>query len=101
MKYGLEENTIGQMVSVFRRHEQIEEVILFGSRAKGNQKLGSDIDLALKGNGLTLAILNKITDELDALPMPYTFDICVLTKIENKELVEHIKRVGQNIYKKN
>ena len=70
MQSGLAKECIDKIIRVFERYDVIEEVILYGSRAKGNYKPGSDIDLTFKGKGLNLSILNKISIELDDLMLP-------------------------------
>mgnify|MGYP001239243225 CR=1 FL=1 len=74
---------------------RVEEVILFGSRAKGNYKKGSDIDLAIKGDGtsarLALTIQSYINEEL---PVPYMVDVLDYHSLQHLELKEHIDRVG-------
>jgi len=99
MQFGLEENTIAKIHQVLALHPQIEQAIIFGSRAKGNFKTGSDIDLALKGVEITLTLINKLSNEIDDLLLPYSFDIILFSKINNPELIEHIKRVGIVFYK--
>ena len=96
LKFGLDKKTIAKIQQVFEKYPQIEEVIIFGSRAKGNYKTGSDVDLALKGSALNLKIINRINNELDDLLLPYTFDLIDLSSISNTELLEHIKRVGKS-----
>lgn len=98
MKHGLIDNTISRIQSVFRNHPQVEKVILYGSRAKGNFKPGSDIDLTLEGKNLNFDLLNKIRTELDDLLLPYTFDLSNKAEIENKDLLSHIDRVGVVFY---
>ena len=98
--YGLKEETIRNINSIFSAHPQIEEAILYGSRAKGNYKDGSDIDLTLKGDFLKLEVMNKIGLQLDDLLLPYTIDISVYKSIRNPDLLDHIKRVGIIFYKK-
>ena len=101
MLYGLSEKTIERIIGIFRSHNEIEEAILYGSRAKGNFKPGSDIDLALKGPDLNLKIMSKITLALDDLLLPYTFDLCIYHQIDNPDLIDHIERVKKVFYKKN
>ena len=101
MQYGLTNVCIEKILSVFKRHAEIDEALLYGSRAKGNFQPGSDIDLTLKGEGLNLALLNKISLELDDLMLPYTFDLSIYRHIENKDLLDHIQRVGRVFYIKN
>jgi len=74
---------------------------LYGSRAKGNYKPGSDIDLTLKGIGLDLKLINKISIELDDLLLPYTFDLSIYNAIDDPALIEHIERVGTTFFKSN
>lgn len=100
MKFGLKENIIQKIQQVFASFPQIEEVILYGSRAKGNYKPGSDIDLTLKGHNLNLSIMSKISIQLDDLLLPFTFDLSVFNHIKNKDLLDHIGRVGITFYKK-
>lgn len=97
--FGLKEKTVQQICEVFAKYPQVEKAILYGSRAKGNYKNGSDIDLTLCGGAdLTINILYKILNELDDLLLPYTIDLSIFTQISNLELIEHIRRVGVTFY---
>ncbi len=98
---GLKSETIAQIISIFKKFTAIESVVLYGSRAKGNYKNGSDIDLTLKGKNLTLAMLNKVAVELDDLLLPYSFDLSLFDEINNPELLAHIHRAGVIFYQKN
>ena len=98
MKYGLEDDIIVKIQNVFATFPQVEKVILYGSRAKGDFKPGSDIDLTLFGESIDLSIMNQIGLMLDDLLLPYTFDLSVFKHIRNKELLEHIDRVGVEFY---
>lgn len=98
--FGLKDKYIESIRLVFSRYSSIEQVIIYGSRAKGNYRNSSDIDLSLVGNKLDLSILLKIENELDDLLLPYKFDLSIFHKIENSELIDHIKRVGIIFYKK-
>lgn len=68
--------------------------MLYGSRAKGNYKPGSDIDLTLFGAGLTSGLCATIADALDELLLPYTIDLSVFAELKHPELEAHIQRVG-------
>jgi predicted nucleotidyltransferase len=94
MKYGIKKKHIANVKDIFAGHKEIESVILYGSRAKGNYRPGSDIDLTLKGKNMNLSLLNKISIELDDLFLPYTFDLSIFDQIDNSDLLEHIERVG-------
>ncbi len=98
--YGLKEKHINAINSVFKKHAEIEEAILYGSRAKGNYRNGSDIDLTLKGEALNLSQLFKIETQLDDLLLPYKIDLSIFHKLENLDFVAHINRVGVSFYEK-
>lgn len=100
MPFGLTEHTVEQITSVFEAHPEIKEVILYGSRAKENYKPGSDIDLACHGEKLTRATINQIHRELDDLLLPYTIDLSDIKTISNKDLLDHITRVGKVFYQR-
>ena len=100
MKYGLKHNVLESIINIFSKYIKVEKVVLYGSRAKGNYKNGSDIDLTLIGKNINIQDLNEIHLELDELYLPYSFDISIFEKLENIDLVEHINRVGITIYEK-
>jgi predicted nucleotidyltransferase len=86
---------------VFSHYPKIEKAILYGSRAKGTYKKGSDIDIALVGKNLNIKELNQIWIELDDLMLPYQFDLTLYNILSNDEFIDHIDRVGIEIYSKN
>ena len=88
MPYGLKESTIEKINSVFCSFPQINQVILYGSRAKGNYRNGSDIDLTIVGEELTHSQRLRIENKLDDLLLPYKIDISLLHEIDNAELLE-------------
>jgi predicted nucleotidyltransferase len=100
--YGLRESDLLEMNKTFKKFPQIEKVILFGSRAKGNSKNGSDVDICLIGNFVshrTTTSVNAILNEETI--MPYHFDVLNFNDLQNNELKEHIERVGKCIFDKN
>ena len=100
MPYGLSDKITKEIISVLSSFEKIDEAILIGSRAKGNYKNGSDIDLALKGRELELNDVLKLQNLFSNLNTPYTFDILIYSQINNQDIIEHIKRVGIEFYKR-
>jgi predicted nucleotidyltransferase len=96
--FGLSANTILRMHAVLAKHPSVEKVILYGSRAKGNYKPGSDIDITFCGEHLTLSTLQQIETALDDLLLPYKIDASLMLHINNNELLEHIERVGKTFY---
>ena len=99
-EFGLSEDTLEKIRKVFSSFSEIEEVVIYGSRAKGNFKPGSDVDLTLKGGKLTHNILNRVNLKLDDLLLPYIIDTSLFGNIDNKDLLDHINRVGKVFYKK-
>ena len=100
MKHGLSETTIQKIHAVLSRYPRVEKAILYGSRAKGNYKNGSDIDLTLHGSELTLNLIYRILDDLDELLLPYSIDLSSFKDISDPDVIEHIQRVGVKFYDK-
>ncbi len=100
MRFGLKDDTIQKINGVFAKYPQVEKAILYGSRAKGDFKRGSDIDLTFLGDELNLFVVNKILIELDELLLAYTFDISIFKQISNPDLIQHIERVGVVFYER-
>jgi len=100
-RFGLKECTITAIQSVFKKYPEIEQALLYGSRAKGTHRNGSDIDLTLLGDGLTYSLLNRIETEIDDLLLPYTLDLSLYSSIDNADLLDHIQRVGKLFYQRN
>lgn len=98
MKFGLSDTVIDELQEVFRRHPNIQKVLIFGSRAKGNFREGSDIDLAAIGYNLNYNLLLAILTEIDDLELLYSVDLLDYQKTLNTPIGEHIDRVGQVFY---
>ena len=76
MKYGLSERSFELMQDAFRFFDEIESVIIFGSRAMGNYKKGSDVDIAVKGKNVNHDVIGALHTRLnEELPLPYFFDV--------------------------
>jgi predicted nucleotidyltransferase len=95
---GLLKETFAAIQKVLSKYPKIEKAILYGSRAKGNYRNGSDIDLTLIGKEMTLQELSKLEWELDDLLLPYKFDISLFHQISNPSLIDHIQRVGKDFW---
>lgn len=98
MTYGLPDETIQGIRRVLMCHPEVDRAIIYGSRAKGSYRPGSDIDLALAGETVTLPTMLKIELELDDLLLPYKIDMALLAQIEDPAVLAHIARVGQVLY---
>lgn len=100
MLFGLKDDQFAIIRNALSSFSNIDEVVIFGSRAKGNFKPGSDIDLAIKGSGFSFDDLLKLHHVLDELNLPYKFDLLNYSGIKDNDVVEHINRVGISFYKK-
>jgi predicted nucleotidyltransferase len=99
--HGLSKDAVDRIVAVLSGFPSVEKTILFGSRAKGTYKPGSDIDLALVGQqGLDWTVVGKIDDALDDLMLPYRFSLVVYDNSTDPEVAEHIKRVGVSLFER-
>ena len=96
--HGLSAQDLEKIRSVFERFPEIHEVTLYGSRALGKYRPGSDIDLTIRSSSIELKRLNQLRTELEALNTPYTFDLSLFEELQNSELIEHIQRVGKKLY---
>ena len=96
--FGLKDIQITSIQSVFKNYSIIHKAILYGSRAKGNYRNGSDIDLTLMGDDIDLSTLFKIENELDDLLLPHKIDLSIFSKIDNADLIDHIIRNGIVFY---
>ncbi|MFY8161000.1 MAG: nucleotidyltransferase domain-containing protein [Candidatus Kapaibacteriota bacterium] len=100
MKFGLKDETILKIQSAFIKFPGIEKVVIYGSRAKGNYRNGSDIDITLFGKELSHQILLRLMNEIDELNTPYMFDISIYDTLSSETLKEHIDRVGLVFYER-
>jgi len=99
MNTGISEEYITQLKILFSKNSKIEEAILFGSRAKGTHRPGSDIDIALKGENITLDDVLTLSVAIDELWIPNKVDLVIYGRITEPELIKHIERVGITILK--
>lgn len=101
MEFGLKELDLEYIAKRISEFSEIEKVVIFGSRAKGNYKPGSDIDIAIMGDKVNFNVLSRLHSLLeDEGPMPYFIDVVDYTHLDHDELKAHIDRAGKVIYKK-
>ena len=99
MEFGLKDHVLLKLREVFSSFPEIDEVIIYGSRALGTFREGSDIDISLKGD-LNFEDLLQIEKRLDDLMLPYMIDVSIYENLSNKNFVDHIKRAGKSFYVK-
>jgi predicted nucleotidyltransferase len=97
--FGLPDKTIEMINEIFAHYSKIEKVIIYGSRARGDYRNGSDIDLTIHGD-ISFNDKTHISDLIYELPIPYTCDLSIFNDIKNENLTEHIERVGQVFYQR-
>lgn len=101
MKFGLSESDLEYIVDTIKKFNEIKKATIFGSRAKGNFKPGSDIDIAIFGDDITFNTLSSLHSMLEEQsPLPYLFDIIDYTHLKHNDLKEHIDRVGSTIFER-
>ena len=98
--YGMTDEELELLCSLFARQKEIEQVILYGSRAKGTNKPFSDVDITLLGVGLSRSHLNRLLADIGDSSLPYFFDISILSKITNPNLIEQIEKTGVVLYQR-
>lgn len=100
MKYGLSDSQFAEIISVFLKYPEIEEAVLFGSRAIDTFKEASDVDIAIKGKKANASLAAKIKYYFEEETyLPFFFDIVSYSTISNKELKKHIDSKGVSIFK--
>ena len=98
--FGLSDKNLAELRAILSSIPHIEEAIIYGSRARGNYKNGSDIDLSLKGRDLTYHDLALLDFKLDDSYIPYFFDTNSYSRLSNPDLIANIDKYGKTIYKK-
>ncbi|HFG0577881.1 TPA: nucleotidyltransferase family protein [Flavobacterium psychrophilum] len=97
--FGIYPKSYKEILNIIDSCQSINEVIIYGSRAKGNYKEGSDIDITLLGE-ISKEDFSKLWHNLDDSYIPYKFDISIYNNLKSERLIEHIKRVGKTLYKR-
>lgn len=95
---GLTNEEMQELVTALSTQPNIEKAIVYGSRAMGTNRKFSDVDMTLVGKNLSHSDLNQVALKIDDLLLPYEFDLSLYSSLTNKNLLEHIRRVGKVIY---
>ena len=99
MEFGLKDNEINALRETLASIPEIEEAIIYGSRARGTNKLASDIDITLKGRSLTYLQLALLDAKIDDLYLPYFVDLSLFSMLKNADLIDSIEREGKVLYR--
>ncbi len=100
LHHGLSAPTVEKIVTVLARFPEVERAVLFGSRAKGVHKRGSDNDLALVGEQLDWRMIGRIYDALDDLLLPFRFSLVPYGAATDPDVAGHIARVGITLFER-
>ena len=99
MKFGLDQADLSYIISVIEEFPEIRQAIIFGSRAKGNYRVGSDVDIAIVWEAISFSTVARLHSRLEEEgPLPYYFDIVDYTHSTHQQLKEHIEGVGKTIF---
>ena len=101
INFGISEKTWSLLLDTLAGYEEIDQAVIFGSRAKGNCQKGSDIDIAIYGDRVDAKIALDLSASLnEKIASPYHFDVLAGNSVTNPDLIDHIERVGQPFYKR-
>jgi len=101
MKYGLPNRSLNTLDTLFKKYPSITKVILYGSRAMGNYRNGSDIDITLEVDStFSDRDLSRLMGDFDESDLPYFVDCSIYADLQNQNLREHIDRVGKVLFEK-
>ena len=96
---GLTISELSEIAHCCQAYSEIADAALFGSRTKGTQKRGSDVDIALMGNSVSYETAIAVSERLnEESALPYFFDVIAYNRIDNKALIDHIDRVGISLF---
>lgn len=97
--FGFTDRDMRTIESILSSCPEVITVYLFGSRAKGNYRLGSDVDLAIMNKGVGTGTVTKLQNEFSESSLPYRIDLVDFTRLTNQEFIDHINRVGIPFFK--
>ena len=90
-RFGLTEKQLQLVTEAIGHFDGIREALVFGSRAMGNHKLGSDVDIAIKGRNVAMELSSLLNEEL---PLPHYFDVVHYGSLDSESLIRHIDEEG-------
>jgi predicted nucleotidyltransferase len=99
-EFGLSERDMKVFQDIFRQYPEITKVQIFGSRAKGNFKTGSDVDLAVMNEGVDTRTLLNVRGAFEESSLPYKVDLVYPITLKHTELKDHITRIGIIFYER-
>lgn len=98
--FGLSDSALSSIVSAIASVRNVSRALIYGSRAKGNCRDNSDIDITLEGENLTVTDLATLDERLDNLLLPWQIDLSIKARITNAELLSEIERWGKVVFER-
>lgn len=98
--FGLLNKETEELRTALAKFPEISKAVIYGSRARGDERVGSDIDLTLMGDNVTHEVLYRLSDEIEELMQPYYMDLTIYNELKNRSLIESIDREGVEFYNK-
>ncbi len=92
--FGLTRRDMNTIHGILAKYPAVQNVVIFGSRAKGTYHYGSDIDLAIMNDGVTETVISKIKSDFEDSSLPYFVDLVYYPTLSHLELKDHIERIG-------
>lgn len=100
-QFGIYDKSFNLIIDAIKDYSQIQRAVIFGSRAMGNYKKGSDIDIAILGDKVDFGVISSLHTKLnETLPIPYEVDIIDFNVLNTQELKDNILQFGKEIYSK-
>jgi len=97
MKFGLDDKIVNSIIDIIKKYK-VDKAVIFGSRARGDYKKTSDIDIAIFSKDMTYLELNLLRDQLDQLYIIYKIDLVQIERLTNKKMLENIEKNGKIVY---
>ncbi|WP_439487848.1 nucleotidyltransferase domain-containing protein [Algoriphagus sp.] len=100
MKFGLTNKAQKIIIDIFKKYPEVGHLLIYGSRAKGTHSNRSDLDLVISDREIDRFTMGKLLSDINESDFPYTIDLQILDRIQNKNLLDHIHRMGKSFYRK-
>ena len=100
MRFGLTDAQLAEITAILQKYPEVSRGLIFGSRAMGNYGESSDIDLAIKGKGLTFSTIVSISSDFEDSEMPFLCDVVNYHTIDHPPFKEHIDTEGATFYRR-
>lgn len=96
--FGLSIRALQLLRNLFAAEPTVQRAIVYGSRAMGNFRHGSDIDITLDAPSMDYGVFMRMHTRIDDLMLPWAIDLSLISDIDNPELLAHIARVGKPLW---